>query len=274
MARTKKPVEAVRGTYSAMPHAVLDSPAYTGASVAAKALLSELIRQHNGANNGRLHLSRKWLAARGWASKSIVDKARAELIERGLVIQTKQGGLVIGATWHALTWLPITNHVGLETAPSTYHPGGWQCCDLPPTTRRKPPMKKISQPVHRASTGPTTGPVSPVTGPTTGPIKPVLGTFPGPTTGHDVLLPLPPTENLPAAERFKARIGGRLTLPAREPNPLGRTRNLKLFKAAFGHLIPRPSFPSMRAAGWRIAGAVPPNHPRPTVQIFTERKSA
>lgn len=228
MARTKKPVEAVRGTYSAMPHAVMDSPAYTGASVTAKALLCELIRQHNGANNGRLHLSREWLSTRGWRSRSIVDKARAELIERGLIIQTKQGGMGIGASWYALTWLQITNHVGLETAPNTYHPGGWQLCGLPPTTRRKAPAphwfsahvaalserrfrrksptKKISQPDHRAGTGPTTGPESVSAGPTTGPVTPLFGTSPGPTTGHDVLLPLPPAENSSAVQQcFRGR---------------------------------------------------------------------
>lgn len=309
MSRQKKPDEAVRGRYAALPHAVLDSPAYTGASIAAKALLNEVARQHNGTNNGRLHLSHKWLAPRGWQSKSTVEKARTELIERGLIVQTKQGGLFVGASWHALTWLPILNHVGLETSPSTYHPGGWQFCDLPPTARRKPPMKKISQPVHRGSTDPTTGAVDSPTDPTAGAIKPVFGTSPDPYTGDDVCIPLPPTENLSAIQQFKARIGGKLSTPERAPNPLGRTRHIRLFKAAFGHLTapsnePTPARqfeaverfiadtghlsppgqnkprhgryeaiqrflkPTMREAGWRIVGAVPVNHPKPTVSIF------
>lgn len=244
MARQKKPVESVRGTYSAMPHAVMDSPAYIGASVTAKALLCELIRQHNGGNNGRLHLSRTWLAERGWRSRSIVDKARAELIERRLILETRPGGLGIGPSWYALTWLPITNHLGLETAPNTYHPGGWQLCGLPRTSRRKPPMKNISQPDHRAGAGPTTGPGSASAGPTTGPISALSGDLPGPTTGHDVLLPLPPTENLSAVETFTARIGGRLTVPKRDPNPLGRSRHIRLFKAtraSMGAVIPTPA---------------------------------
>jgi hypothetical protein len=43
---------------------------------------------------------------------------------------------------------------------------------------------------------------------------------------------------------FKARVGGRLTLPAREPHPLGRTRHIRLFKAALasmGAAIPTPA---------------------------------
>ena len=276
----KKPVESVRGGYSALPWAVMDSPAYIGASIAAKALLNELVRQHNGANNGRLHLTHSWLAGRGWPSKSIVEKARAELIERGLIIQTKQGGLFVGATWHALTWLPISNHVGLETAPNTYHQGGWQFCDLPPTARRKPPTKKDCQSVHRDSAVPYTGTVAPSAVPYTGTVEATLDGSPVPYTGHDVLHHYPPGENsaartLPAVQQFQARIGGRLTLPPRD-NTLGRTRHIRLFKAAFGHVIAQPKaarpvgkpFPAMRAAVWRIVGAVPANHPHPSVSIF------
>lgn len=196
MAKQKKPVESVSGGYSALPWAVMDSPAYTGASIAAKALLCALIRQHNGANNGRLHLSHKWLAPRGWPSKSTVEKARAELIERGLIVQTKQGGLFIGPTWFAVTWLPISNHVGLDIGAHQYHKGAYLLCKLPPTARRKPPTKKNCQPVHRGSADPTTGAVSRPADPTTGAINAVSGGFPDPTTGDDVLLPLPPVKTL------------------------------------------------------------------------------
>lgn len=185
--KQKKPPESVRGAYGALPHAVLDSTAYTGASPVAKALLNELIRQHNGGNNGRLHLAHKWLAPRGWPSKSAVEKARAELIERGLIIQTRQGGLFIGPSCHALTWLQISNHVGLETSPSTYHPGAWLLCGLPPTSRRKPPVKKNSQPDRRGSADPATGAGCLAADPTTGAINPISGGFPDPTSGDDVL---------------------------------------------------------------------------------------
>ncbi len=47
-------------------------------------------------------------------------------------------------------------------------------------------------------------------------------------------------------QSFQARIGGRLTMPAREPNPLGRTRNIRLFQTAFGHLIQNHYRPAER----------------------------
>ena len=133
--------EFVRDGYSALSHAVMDSAAYTGASVTAKALLNELVRQHNGKNNGHLHLAQPWLSRRGWASKSSIEKARAELLERGLIVQTRQGGMGIGPTRFALTWLIISNFAGLDINRQSYEPGAWKTCQALPTSRRKAPMK-------------------------------------------------------------------------------------------------------------------------------------
>lgn len=68
---------------------------------------------------------------------------------------------------------------------------------------------------------------------------------------------------LTAVERFQARIGGRLTVPAREPSPLGSLRNVKLFQAAFGHLIHEPGqpverFPNVRALLENTPGSASP----------------
>lgn len=127
--KQKRPVEAIGGLYSAIPHAVLDGAAFKGASHPAKALLFELMRQHTGGNNGHLHLSFSWLQRRGWKSRDVIQRAREELIERGLLIQTRQGGLNIGASRYALTWLHISNYVGLEIERKDYHPGAWGFLD-------------------------------------------------------------------------------------------------------------------------------------------------
>lgn len=145
----KRPAEAVNGLYGAIPVTLLDSAAFMGASYPAKALLFDVIRQHNGANNGRLQLSFSWLAKRGWKSRDVIQRAKAELIERGLLIQTKQGGLNIGATWYAVTWLHISNFVGLDIHPKHYHPGAWAFMD-------KLPIAKIANsvpPDGKGSTG-------------------------------------------------------------------------------------------------------------------------
>lgn len=196
MPRMKKPPETVQGSYSPLPHALLDSNAYTGASVTAKALLMELVRQHDGRNNGRLHLAHSWLSGRGWLSKSIIEKARGELIERELIVQSRQGGLVIGPTWFALSWLPVSNFTGLDISPRSYTPGAWRLCQLPPTSRRKAPQqKRESHPDHRGSTDPTTGAARPAIDPTTGAIRPIPAQGTDPTTGDNECCQLPPAGN-------------------------------------------------------------------------------
>lgn len=68
MARKKKELrpEKISGGYGAIPRIVMDSNSFKGATDKAKSLLFALIRQHNGCNNGHLHLSKKWLYNQGW----------------------------------------------------------------------------------------------------------------------------------------------------------------------------------------------------------------
>lgn len=244
MARKQRRPEVCPSPYSSLPWSVLDSHAYQGATPAAKALLVELIRQHSGSNNGRLHVTHKWLAPRGWASKETVARARDELIERGLIVQTRRGGLNAGASWFALTWLPISNHAGLETSPSAYHLGAWQLCDSAPTQRRNPPAKKIPSPDHRDSADPTIGTVSGPTAPVIGSREAIFDPSTDPTIGDDVSKPVLREKSAAGRQSeidtFKARWADRAALPKRPPNPLGRGRNIRLFKVAFGHLAANP----------------------------------
>lgn len=138
MSKKKKPLEAVNGRYTAWPHDVADSIAFTRASSRAKAALLDLLRQHNGSNNGHLHLAESWLKARGWTSSDQIQKAKHELIERGLIIQTRQGGRNAGASLFALTWLPITNYTNLDIKRGSYAPGAWRLLDPMPTIRLGP----------------------------------------------------------------------------------------------------------------------------------------
>ena len=158
--KQKRPVEAISGLYGAVPHSVLDSAAFNGASYPAKALLFDLIRQHSGNNNGHLHLSFSWLASRGWKSRDVIQRARGELMQRGLLIQTRQGGLNIGASRYALTWLHISNYVGLDVERKDYHPGAWSFMDALPVAKNgasaSPPAGK-DKPGSRYSPLPPTG---------------------------------------------------------------------------------------------------------------------
>jgi len=137
--RSKRPPEAPSGPFFALPHSVLDSDAWIACSPAAKALLMELCRQHNGRNNGHLHLARSWVEERGWKRPATVRKLKDELVINQLILQTRHGGLNNGSHWFALTWLPIDNFVDLDITSRDYHPGAYH---LPPIPQQHKKEKK------------------------------------------------------------------------------------------------------------------------------------
>jgi hypothetical protein len=193
MARKNKQarLESISGGYGVIPWAVLDSVSFKGASDKAKALLFALMRQHTGNNNGHLHLAKDWLYNKGWTCHENNSKARKELIERGLIVQTKWGGLNMGANLFALTWYDITNYVGLDITAKGYSRGAYLLCNLAPTPRRKPPVtKQNARTDYRTSPVPTTVPAKQFTGTTTGTKTALLDPFTGTTTENNVFIPL------------------------------------------------------------------------------------
>jgi len=204
--KSKRP-ETISGGYSTIPLSVLDSVSFMGASDKAKALLFALMRQHNGSNNGHLHLAKQWLYRQGWTCHENNAKARKELIERNLVVQTKWGGLNMGADLFALTWLDITSYVGLDITSKSYAKGLYTLCNLPPTPRRKPPTKKLALTDDRTSAVPTTVPVKQYTGTTTVPKNALLEPFTGTTTENNVVIPLPTVNSVKRIVGVKGKSG-------------------------------------------------------------------
>lgn len=68
------------GGFIAIPLQVLNSAAYMNLSHPAKALLTEAAMQFHGDDNGRMILTRKHLAPRGWKSHDVIVRATRELI--------------------------------------------------------------------------------------------------------------------------------------------------------------------------------------------------
>jgi hypothetical protein len=193
--KKKQRPEHITGGYSGIPWVVMDSLSFKGATDKAKSLLLALMRQHNGFNNGQLHLTKKWLNNQGWTCDESNRKATKELIERGLVIQTKWGGLNAGTNKYALTWYDITNYVGLDITKAGYRLSAWSLCKLPPTPRRTAPVKNQQGRLDdRASASSTTELVRQSAGSTTEPEMPLLRTFTGSTTENNVVIPLLPVK--------------------------------------------------------------------------------
>lgn len=102
------------GGFVALPWSVLDCPAYARLSMHARALLLELARQFVRDNNGRLLLSRVYMASRGWKSADMLTKAKRELLDAGFIHQTVQGHRPNKASWYAVTWRVLDRHPGYD----------------------------------------------------------------------------------------------------------------------------------------------------------------
>jgi hypothetical protein len=207
MKKSSRP-ESISGGFSAIPHVVLDSQSFKGASDKAKSLLLPLIRQHNGSNNGHLHLAKKWLYKQGWTCDENNRKATHELIERGLIIQTKWGGLNLGPNLFALTWHDISNYVGLDIRSGGYQRGAFALCDLPPTKRRKPPAQKQSgRHDDRDSSDSVIEPADGLASSITESIKPVFDSATGPTIVNNVFIPIPHVKSVKRIVGVKGKSG-------------------------------------------------------------------
>jgi hypothetical protein len=136
MVRKKAP-EQVPGRFTAVPHLVLDSVAFRGASHPAKALLYEVMRQHTGSNNGHFQLANSWLRTRGWTSAGVIQRAKRELVERQLIVNTKMGGLNAGPDLWALTWFSVSDWRGLDLRHGQFLPGAWNQFVATPKQKRR-----------------------------------------------------------------------------------------------------------------------------------------
>ena len=201
-------LESISGGYGAIPWSVIDSDSFKGASDKAKALLFALMRQHSGSNNGHLQLAKKWLYKQGWTCDENNRKSCHELRERGLIIQTKWGGLNMGANYYALTWHNISNYLGLDITAKSFAKGAYALCNLPPTTRRKPPIRKQSERHnYRDSAGTTDGTVRITASTTNELVKPVIVPLTGTTTENNVFIPLPIVNSVKRIVGVKGRSG-------------------------------------------------------------------
>lgn len=99
-----------KGGFIALPHAVVDSPAFQRLSHPARSLLIEIARQLLGDNNGRLLASRSHLASRGWNSADVISRAKRELQASGFIHETVKGRRPNRASWYALTWYGLPAH--------------------------------------------------------------------------------------------------------------------------------------------------------------------
>ena len=127
MARnSRRSVKDAPGGYAGIPRIVIESDDFKRLSKAAKVLLLLMAYQFRGANNGDLSAAPALLKDWGISSKTTTQKAVQELIERNLIIRTREGRFLNPGgrcALYALTWKPIDECQGkIEVSPTRTPP--------------------------------------------------------------------------------------------------------------------------------------------------------
>lgn len=172
------------GGFHALPWAVLDCPAYARLSMHARALLLEVARQFVRDNNGRLLLSRAYMATRGWKSADMISKAKRELVAGGFIFETVKGHRPNKASWYAITWRALDKLTGYDT--------GAALCFERGAYRKDQPLKKSLIPQHgtdKASIAPSHGTEPAPTVPPHGAMEASFGSCSVPPHGHHLERP-------------------------------------------------------------------------------------
>ena len=112
--------------FLSLPHNVLDHESFRTLSPRATKLLIDIAAQYRGCNNGDLCAPLSVMQKRGWKSNDQLFKARKELLDRGLILTSRQGGRN-KASLFALTCLQIDDCQGKLDTPSTdVAPHNWK----------------------------------------------------------------------------------------------------------------------------------------------------
>jgi hypothetical protein len=143
------------GGFVAFPHAVIRSGQFASLSPHAVKLLVDLLAQYQGSNNGDLCATWSMMAARGWRSRDTLWKALKELVEKGWIVQTRQGGMN-AASLYGVTFFAFDPSPKLEITAKAFPRGAWY--QVAPIAR---PEKRNGEHARRANSEPTnTGAVS------------------------------------------------------------------------------------------------------------------
>ena len=166
------------GGFVALPWSVLDCPAYAALSHPAKALLIEVARQFVRDNNGRMLLSRAYLATRGWKSADVIQRAKTELLEGGFIFQTVMGHRPNKASWYAVTWRGLDKLTGYDAgAQKVFERGAYRKVLIPSGGTDRP----LIVPPHGTERSPPVPPHET--------IRPVLPGRSVPPDGHHLEMP-------------------------------------------------------------------------------------
>ena len=123
MARKKQ--RQFAGGFLALPHALLNSPAYRNLSSKGVKLLIDLATQYNGKNNGDLTTAWKIMRPRGWKSEQTLQVAKNELLQAGFISETRKGRRPNLCSLYGITWQPLNPSDKFDIKPFAFPCGAW-----------------------------------------------------------------------------------------------------------------------------------------------------
>ena len=146
MNRGKAKGRREKGSFAAIPHAVLQSKNYSMLSFKAKSLLLDLsgmiVYQKGGEDtNGNLCAAFKIMQPLGWRSPDTLDAAEAELLHYGFIEVTQKGNRR-RPTLYAVTWLAISRYEEKLIAGTNAPSSKWRI-EVEPMPPRRPSIKKF-----------------------------------------------------------------------------------------------------------------------------------
>lgn len=149
MSRTKKQAlknaKEARGGGNYLPFncSVLQSKALANLSPHASKLLLDIASQWRLGNNGDASAAfEKVLRQRGWKSKTTLHKALRELLDSGLIVQTRQGSLH-KCSLFALGWLAINECGGKLDMKATSRPLNYWLDPIKPIQIKVPSPPRV-----------------------------------------------------------------------------------------------------------------------------------
>ncbi|MBI3903744.1 MAG: hypothetical protein HY306_12520 [Nitrosomonadales bacterium] len=121
------------GAFITLPLSVLNGAAYLGLNAHARMLLFDLAAQYRGDNNGDLCAAWKLMHPRGWKSEETLGKAKRDLLEVGLIVETRKGARPNKCSLFALTWYALDDCGGkLDITAQSFPRGAYKLKDPRP----------------------------------------------------------------------------------------------------------------------------------------------
>lgn len=133
------------GAFITLPLSVLNGAAFLGVSSHARMLLIDLVAQYRGDNNGDFCAAFSMMKLRGWKSTHTLLAAKKELMDAGLIVETRKGARPSKASLYAVTWYALDDCGGkLEVTARGFPRGAYRLQDPPPVIGKNTSLNAAS----------------------------------------------------------------------------------------------------------------------------------